>query len=652
MSTSHPSPDTVRHELMLTTKSILAPVALGLAALYTYFTIAHLAVLPPATRVLMAPIAAVSALFYVGIWFFFERRDVSDRWIYPLTIVYFSVASINSNLHLLITSEAYQTTNVMLLLIASGYFLMSTRWFLLTMLTVLIPWWYAFQQVASTEAELSHYQFAMVTTLFVAGLIHYVHRHTATDEIILRLRETAMRERQAREAHRMEQAVRVSQRLNTSLEKFPLLEQIAHSLRTQFDLYIVSFFRFVPATAEQEAHLKLQAMSTAVADEDTADWPTIISLSQGPVGWVAHHHNALFVPDVTQDKRYKQWADNCATRAEITLPLLAGNELLGVLDLQSDQLHAFDHYDFTIFQILAEQTAVALQNVALYGHVRAFNESLEAEVQKRTRDLQEAYQKLEKLDQAKSDFIAVAAHELRTPLTHISSYTQLVERTPGAKNDERIQRYVKHIHQGIQRLTTLMESMLDIVKIDHDALELMPSLLSIADLVAYVLAQLEPGLAERALTIDTTAVAQVNLPPIEGDLQLLRKLLYELLINAIKHTPDGGTITISAHHLPDTAEIELVIQDSGVGLAREEQELVFSKFYQTGAVNLHSSGTTRFMAGGAGLGLAIVQGIVTAHHGRVWLESPGHHAEECPGTAVFVRLPLTLPRETAIVNPS
>ncbi len=90
-------------------------------------------------------------------------------------------------------------------------------------------------------------------------------------------------------------------------------------------------------------------------------------------------------------------------------------------------------------------------------------------------------------------------------------------------------------------------------------------------------------------------------------------------------------------------EIEITIRDTGIGIDPENQELVFEKFYQTGEVLLHSSGKTKFKGGGPGLGLAIARGIVNAHRGRIWLESPRHDETTFPGTTVFVRLPVNGP---------
>jgi signal transduction histidine kinase len=83
-----------------------------------------------------------------------------------------------------------------------------------------------------------------------------------------------------------------------------------------------------------------------------------------------------------------------------------------------------------------------------------------------------------------------------------------------------------------------------------------------------------------------------------------------------------------------------VVEDTGIGLADEHQELIFEKFFQTGEVMLHSSGKTKFKGGGPGLGLAIARGIVEAHQGRIWAESPGYNETTCPGSKFFVRLPI------------
>ena len=118
------------------------------------------------------------------------------------------------------------------------------------------------------------------------------------------------------------------------------------------------------------------------------------------------------------------------------------------------------------------------------------------------------------------------------------------------------------------------------------------------------------------------------------------------LVNAIKYTPDGGTIHVSGvvHYANGQRQIadkvEILVRDSGIGIDPDMHELIFSKFYQTGEVALHSSAKTQFKGGGPGLGLAITRGIVEAHGGKIWLESPGHDEKACPGTTFHVLLPI------------
>jgi len=127
---------------------------------------------------------------------------------------------------------------------------------------------------------------------------------------------------------------------------------------------------------------------------------------------------------------------------------------------------------------------------------------------------------------------------------------------------------------------------------------------------------------------------------IYADPDLLYKLLYHLVMNAIKYTPDGGTITVQGQVLEAEGEVELSVRDTGIGIDREHLELIFEKFYQTGEVTLHSSGRTKFKGGGPGLGLSIARGIVEAHGGRIWAESAGYDEDKNPGSCFYVRLPL------------
>jgi signal transduction histidine kinase len=133
-----------------------------------------------------------------------------------------------------------------------------------------------------------------------------------------------------------------------------------------------------------------------------------------------------------------------------------------------------------------------------------------------------------------------------------------------------------------------------------------------------------------------------NIPNIRADSELLKKALDNVVVNAIKFTPDGGSIQISTEVIAgergDVCEIR--VKDSGIGINDTDKEMIFEKLYQVGKVELHSSGRTKFKGGGPGLGLAIAAGIVKAHQGRIWCESIGQDEVNLPGSTFFIQIPL------------
>jgi len=248
---------------------------------------------------------------------------------------------------------------------------------------------------------------------------------------------------------------------------------------------------------------------------------------------------------------------------------------------------------------------------------------------------------LERLDKTKADFIGVAAHELRTPLTVIKGYTQVLSSLPTIMNDPQAQPLLDGIVAGVNRLHEIVNSMLDVTKIDSQTLRIRRDYVPLWNIMERICADFEVALQERRLTLSITGVK--DLPMIRGDPELLCKVFYHLVINAIKYTPDGGSITITGQVVPDpegASEVELIVSDTGIGIDPSHHELIFEKFYQTGEVTVHSSGRTKFKGGGPGLGLAIVRGIVSAHGGRVWVESEGYDEQRCPGSRFHVRLPI------------
>jgi signal transduction histidine kinase len=254
-------------------------------------------------------------------------------------------------------------------------------------------------------------------------------------------------------------------------------------------------------------------------------------------------------------------------------------------------------------------------------------------------ELERTRHTLAKLDRTKSDFISIAAHELKTPLTLVRGYTALLSNELAAQ--PRLQNVLTGLDNGIQRLQAIIKDMIDVSLIDSNVFTLALQSASLPEIIQLTVNDLERDASGRRV-----AVAINNFPSEVNSMYLDSQRIYQvftnLIGNAIKYTPDGGKITLDARVLPiqDLKFVEVIITDTGIGIMPDDLPHIFDKFYRVGETELHSTSKTQFKGGGPGLGLAIVKGIVEAHGGRVWAESPGYDEERCPGSIFHIMLPI------------
>lgn len=277
----------------------------------------------------------------------------------------------------------------------------------------------------------------------------------------------------------------------------------------------------------------------------------------------------------------------------------------------------------------------ALMPIYLYSIERVTTFESEGRISYMENELETLKSKLERLDKSKSNFIAVAAHELKTPLTLIEGYAAMISDSISRESDS-VQMLVQGIHNGMQRLREIVDDMIDVSLIDNNLMSLSFQPLWLNRIFNLGMAEFKPTLEKRKQKLEVKAFPGSN-ELIFGDQERIYQAIKNLLSNAIKYTPDGGRITVDGRTLPGF--IEITITDTGIGISPENQLLIFEKFGQLGNVSLHSSGKTKFKGGGPGLGLPIVKGIVEAHGGTIWVESPGHDEEKCPGSTFHMLLP-------------
>jgi len=284
---------------------------------------------------------------------------------------------------------------------------------------------------------------------------------------------------------------------------------------------------------------------------------------------------------------------------------------------------------------------------ALASEIAHLHNQAERKVMDRTADLARANIELSKLEQAKTDFISIAAHELKTPLTLIQGYTSMLHEM-GREGDGAVG-ILEGILRGAERLSNIVEDMLDVSVIDTNALSLRIEAVSLSQFISLVVGQNAHYIQERHLAVHIGDLG--SLPRVEIDPRRLHQILGHLLNNAIKYTPDGGDIFIEGRSLPADRSVEsgladsnqfveLAFRDTGIGIAPEDRERIFEKFYRVGQSILHSSSKVKFKGAGPGLGLPIARGLVEAHGGRLWAESPGHDEVNFPGSTFHMLLPV------------
>jgi len=338
---------------------------------------------------------------------------------------------------------------------------------------------------------------------------------------------------------------------------------------------------------------------------------------------------------------------------EVYVPIRSHSVLAGVFALgHKASGDAYTPTDFDVLVTLGDQTAVALQNARLVTDLKQAN----AAVTTLNDELTRTNRRLEKLDQAKTDFIEIASHELRTPLTQVRGYADILADSV-REGDPSLPQIVQ-ISQGIGRATIRLEeiitAMLDVSQIDSEALAIHRTPLTMMSVLRFALDNYNDAIKNRRQSLTIEGVE--DLPPIQGDFQRLCQAIGNVVGNCIKYTPDGGKIAITGRTIgsgqagESGTYVEMIVADSGIGIDPEDQELIFEKFYRVGPVELHSTGQTKFKGGGPGLGLPISKGVIQAHGGKIWVESEGQDETRYPGSKFHILLPAAPPSIVAEYN--
>lgn len=310
----------------------------------------------------------------------------------------------------------------------------------------------------------------------------------------------------------------------------------------------------------------------------------------------------------------------------IMTPIIAQTKMLGFIFTGNESENfAVTQGDEELVSILADQVGHAVENARLFEQVYRSSQFLEMKVQERTKQLSQALENVKTISKAKSDFISAVSHELRTPLTSIKGYSSLLIAGKLGDVSQGVRERLEKINKHSDNLVQLINNLLDISRIESGKtamnLSKQQDMRMMIDSVRDILT---PQL--RAKNIQFKTVVQDAVPLVNIDYNQIERVLINLVGNAIKFTPDNGSISVIISS--DGGRATCAVTDTGIGMKKEDMELLFTEFYRI-ENDINNS------ANGSGLGLALCKKIVEAHAGRIWVES-----EIGKGSTFYFTLPL------------
>lgn len=317
----------------------------------------------------------------------------------------------------------------------------------------------------------------------------------------------------------------------------------------------------------------------------------------------------IMIPDIQLLKKLpapirKRFAD-LQTKSLIILPLIAGGEWYGLLSLHFSTLHLPGMEDLRHLRGLVDETAIAINNLRL----------LEAE--------SKARHEAEVANDVKLKFLAMISHELRTPLASIKGFATTLLAEDVVWSEEKKRDFLETINSESDKLSDLIEQLLDLSRIEAGTLRILPKLVSPGQVIAKAVERLRAIITDQELIFNETD----GLPAVQADEQRIDQVINNLVGNASKYSPLNTRITVSVCLVDGFIQVD--VADQGPGIPPAERGRIFEAFHQ-----LENGLGARRMRG-AGLGLAICKGLIEAHGGKIWIQNL-----PLPGTTVSFSLPV------------
>ena len=262
--------------------------------------------------------------------------------------------------------------------------------------------------------------------------------------------------------------------------------------------------------------------------------------------------------------------------------------------------------------------------------IKFIGDELDHRIRERTRELEAGLRLANEANTAKTEFLSNISHELRTPLNGILGMTQMLEKRLIGDLNEKQAEYVADILTSGRHLLSLIDDILDLSQIESGNVQLSVEEIGLEAFLAGVMKVFQTTAMKKRIRMNAVLAPSIPGLKIMGDNRLLKQVLFNLISNAIKFTPAGGTVTLSAER--NGGRVSICVTDTGIGIAAEERERIFERFYQV-------QSTMAGKSPGSGIGLSISRTFVSLHGGRIEVESAG----EGKGSRFVIELPINGP---------
>jgi signal transduction histidine kinase len=326
------------------------------------------------------------------------------------------------------------------------------------------------------------------------------------------------------------------------------------------------------------------------------------------MGRVYRERRTVHIADIQADETVAESSAmiDIGARTGLGVPLLRGDDVLGIIVLVRIEVRPFEEREVELVESFGRQAAIAIENV------RLFNE------------IQQKSAQLEVANRHKSEFLANMSHELRTPLNAIIGFSDvLLQKMFGELNEQQAD-YLEDIRSSGSHLLTLINDILDLSKIEAGRMELEAAPFSLVAALNNAVTLVRERAQSHGIKLELEVSPELD--TVVADERKVKQVVVNLLANAVKFTPDGGRVTLRAAR--EDGQIRLAVHDTGIGIAREDQERIFDEFQQAS----HQSEKSRE---GTGLGLSLSKRMVELHGGTITVDSaPGK------GSTFTVALPL------------